>query len=124
MSVRRSLIVLTLLTLILPAAVFAIRANRPTVTTSNLQTYTVALGDLDVSVSAGGKVEADRSASLSFTVPGRIAGLIVQEGDPVTAGDVMAWQTDEAQKIAFEQAQLSLQLAQLQKDTLMAGPDE
>jgi RND family efflux transporter MFP subunit len=117
-------VVLTLLTLILPAAVFAIRANRPTVTVANLQTYTVARGDLDVSVSAVGKVSADRSASLSFTVPGRIAGLIVQEGDTVAAGDVMAWQADEAQKIALQQAQLSLQLAQLQKDKLMAGPDE
>ncbi|MEO8391900.1 MAG: efflux RND transporter periplasmic adaptor subunit [Chloroflexota bacterium] len=124
MSVRRSLILLTLLTLILPAAVFAIRANRPTVTVSNLQTYTVARGDLDVSISAVGKVEADRSASLSFTVPGRIAGMIVQEGDLVTAGDVLAWQIDDAQKIACQQAQLSLQLTQLQKDKLLAGPDD
>ncbi len=124
MSVRRSLIVLTLLTLILPAAVFAIRANRPTVTMPNLQKYTVERGDLDVSVSAVGKVEADRSAALSFTVPGRIAGLIAIEGDVVAAGDVLAWQVDDAQKIALEQAQLSLQLAQLQKEKLLAGPDE
>ena len=115
MSVRRSLIVLTLLTLILPAAVFAIRANRPATTTTNLQTYTVERGDLDVAVSAVGKVEADRSAALSFTVPGRIAGLIAMEGDSVTAGDVLAWQVDDAQQIALQQAQLSLQLAQLQK---------
>ena len=124
MSVRRTLTVLTLLTLILPVAVFAIRANRPTVTMTNLQTYTVERGDLDVAVSAVGKVEADRSASLSFTVPGRIAGLIAMEGDPVTAGDVLAWQIDDAQKIALQQAQLSLQLAQLQKDKLLAGADE
>src|SRR4051794_32464214 len=108
MSVRRSLVVLTLLTLILPVAVFAIRANRPAAAASNLQTFTVARGDIDVAVSTVGKVEADRSASLSFTVPGRIAGMIVQEGDTVAAGDVLAWQVDTVQKIALQQAQLSL----------------
>ena len=123
MSVRRSLIVLTLLTLIVPVAVFAIRANRPSTPATNLQTYTVERGDIDVAVSTVGKVEADRSASLSFTVPGRIAGMIVQEGDTVSAGDVLAWQDDNLQKIALQQAQLSLQLAQLQKDKLLAGPD-
>ena len=42
----------------------------------------------------------------------------------VAAGDVLAWQARYAQKIALQQAQLSLQLAQLQKDKLLAGPDE
>lgn len=124
MSVRRTLVLLTLLTLALPAAVFALRANRPQTPVSNLQRYTVARGDVDVTVSAVGQAEADRSAGLSFALPGRIVALLVEEGETVAAGDVLARQADDAQQIALAQARLALQLAQLQKDRLLAGPDE
>ncbi len=39
-------------------------------------------------------------------------------------GDVLAKQQDDVQQIALQQAQLALQAAQLQKDKLLAGPDE
>lgn len=124
MSVRRSLILLTLLTLILPVAVFSLRANRPQAPVPNLQTYVVERGDVDVTISAVGKVDADRNASVSFNLPGRVIDIPVQIGDVVSAGDVLAYQADDVQQIALAQAQLSLNLAQLQKDQLLAGPDE
>ncbi|MEP7292082.1 MAG: efflux RND transporter periplasmic adaptor subunit [Chloroflexota bacterium] len=123
MSVRRSLFVLTLLTLTLPVAVFSLRANRPAAPLPNLQRYTVERGDVDVTISAVGKVDADRSANLSFALPGRITGILVEAGDAVAEGDVLAYQADDSQQIAHAQAQLSFQLAQLQKDQLLAGPD-
>lgn len=124
MSVRRSLFVLTLLTLILPLAVFSLRANRPQAPVPNLQTYVVERGDVDVTISAVGKVDADRNASVSFSLPGRIVEIPVEIGDAVSLGDVLAYQADDTQQIALSQAQLSLNLAQLQKDQLLAGPDE
>src|SRR5579871_4956189 len=123
MSVRRSLFVLTLLTFILPVAVFAIRANRPQTSNSNVQTYTVQHGDVDVTVSAVGKVDAERSADLSFVTPGRITSVAVQQGDQVKQGDFLAQLDDHLQQIALQQAQLALQLAQVQKAKLIAGPD-
>lgn len=124
MSVRRSLAVLTLLTLVLPAAVFALRASRPETPVSTLQKYVVERGDVDVVVSAVGKVQADRSAGLSFALPGRIVETLVEEGDTVKQGDVLARLDDTVQQIALQQAQLGVQLAQLQKDKLLAGPDD
>ena len=124
MSVRRSLVILTLLTLVLPAAVFSLRANRPEAPTVTIQQYVVTREDLDVTVSAVGKVNADRSANLSFSTPGRITEILVQTGDTVAEGDVLAIQANDAQQIALTQAELSLELARLQKDRLLAGPDE
>ncbi|HVU10512.1 MAG TPA: efflux RND transporter periplasmic adaptor subunit [Phototrophicaceae bacterium] len=124
MSVRRSLFILTVLTIILPVAVFAMRANRPQNASANLQTYTVQRGDVDVTVSAVGKVDSERSANLSFTTPGRIVSIAVQQGDQVKRGDVLAQLDDHLQQIALQQAQLALQLAQVQKAKLLAGPDQ
>lgn len=126
MSVRRSIIVLTLITLALPVAVFSIRANRNQSERPdrNLQQYTVTRGDVEVTVTAIGTVEADQVTRLSFTSAGRIVALPFEVGDSVRAGDVLAQLNDEPQRIAYEQALLALELAQVQKDNLLAGPDE
>lgn len=126
MSVRRSIVVLALVTLALPVVVFALRANlnaeaRPTQT---LQQYTVARGNVEVTVTALGIVEADQVTRLSFTSSGRVVDLPFEVGAAVQAGDVLARLDDEAQQLAYEQAALGLELAQLRKDQLLAGPDE
>lgn len=89
MSVRRSLIVLTLITLLLPVVVLAVRANQPAAEphTSTLQTMTVSPGLVEVTVSALGRVEADRETRLSFTSSGRAAEVTVRTGDAVQEGD-------------------------------------
>jgi HlyD family secretion protein len=124
MSVRRSLFILTVLTLVIPVAVFGYRNHRPQQPTANIQEYSVQIGDVDVAVSAVGSVDADRTAALSFSARGRIADVMVSEGDTVQAGDVLARLDDDAQQIALQQAALGVQLAILQKDQLLAGPDE
>ncbi len=125
MSVRRSLLVLTIIIFALPLAIFAARANRPASSVgTDVQTYTIALGDVDSTISAIGAVEAERSVRLSFSTPGRVVDLLVAAGDVVSAGDVLARQADNAQRIAHDQADLVLQLAQLQRDKLLAGADE
>lgn len=125
MSVRRSLFILTILTLVIPVAVFGYRTNRPQQPAStNIQEYQVEVGDVDVAVTAVGSVDADRTAALSFGAPGRVAEVLVSEGDAVQQGDVLARLDDDAQQIAVQQAVLGVQLALLQKDKLLAGPDE
>ncbi|MBZ0286654.1 MAG: hypothetical protein K8I30_03500, partial [Anaerolineae bacterium] len=72
MLVRRSLIVLAIITILLPYVVFSVRANqsRSDTTTQNLQYYTVQKGGLDIAVTALGTVEAQTIANVSFTQPG------------------------------------------------------
>lgn len=129
MKVRRSILVLTLVALALPVVIFARRANQEarqleSASTQNLTQYVAATGDVEVIVSAIGAVEADQVTRLSFTTPGRIVEMRVKAGDQVHAGEVLARQTDEAQRLALDAAQLALSSAQLQKDRLLAGPTE
>lgn len=126
MSIRRSIIVLSIVTLMLPAMFFAVRANRSQRAespTENLQLYTVVRGDLETTVSAIGQIEPDQATDLSFRATGRLAELNVGLGDAVTQGQVLASLDSAMQQLAVERAQLALDLAQLQKDQLLAGPD-
>ncbi len=94
MSIRRSLFVLTLVTLILPLAVFAQRANQPaaslTIESENIQLYTIEKGDVAVVVNAIGAVEANQVVQMNFVNPGLVREVLVEEGDYVLAGDVLA----------------------------------
>ncbi len=126
MRVRRSIIVLFLLMLLIPVIAFGVRANRQAdqeTTVTELQTTVVQRGIVEVTVTALGTIEADQSASLSFTTPGRVQDVYFQVGDYVLAGDVLARQIDETQRIAVEQAQLAVDLAVIQRDRLLEGPD-
>jgi HlyD family secretion protein len=128
MSIRRSLFVLTLVTLILPLAVFAQRANQPaaslTIESENIQLYTIEKGDVAVVVNAIGAVEANQVVQMNFVNPGRVREVLVEEGDYVLAGDVLVAQVDDTQRIAYEQALLALDLAQLDLADLLQPVDE
>jgi HlyD family secretion protein len=126
MSVRRSLIVLAFVTMLLPFVVFSARANqsRAASPTQNLQFYIVQKGNLEVAVNATGTIEAQADAKLSFTRSGRVVEILVNPGDYVKAGDLLARQVSDTEKIAVQQAQLSVQLAALQKQNLVKPPDD
>jgi len=125
MSVRRSLMVLAILMLVVPALVFAARARQiqNAKPDQNLQFYAVAQGSVDVAVTAIGRVEAEATARLRFMEAGRVAEVLVQAGDIVRAGDVLARLESNDEQIALERAQLSLQLAELEKEDLLQPPD-
>lgn len=126
MSVRRSLIVMMLVFVLVPAAVFYSRANQGEAQppAARLQQHVVTRGDAAVSITALGRIEADQVARLSFTGAGQISELPFEAGDYVLAGEVLAQQENAAQQNAVQQAQLALQMAELQKQKLLAGPDE
>ncbi|HEX2623409.1 MAG TPA: efflux RND transporter periplasmic adaptor subunit, partial [Phototrophicaceae bacterium] len=121
MSVRRSLFVLTLLIVILPGVVFwrhsrqvANETDQPDL--SQLETYVVGTGSVQQVVSAIGTIASDQTVNLSFLVPGRVAEVYVKSGDYMFAGEPLIQLENETQRIAYEQAQLSLDKAQLLLD--------
>lgn len=125
MSIRRSLIVLFLLIMILPFSVFGRQRARQTTSTdfSNLQLYEVRTGDVALSVSAIGTLEADQTRTLAFLGAGRVIEVRVQRDDYVLAGDVLARLDDTSARLSYEQAQLALERAELELQDLLT-PDE
>lgn len=117
---------MAVLTLALPFVIFSSRANQAQADagSSNLQYYTVQRGALDVSITAIGTIESQSTADLSFVGAGRVVDVLVQPGDFVFAGDVLAHQASDAERIEVDRASLSLQLAELQKQDLLESADD
>lgn len=130
MSVRRSLLVLALLTLLLPIAVFSIQGQQTNIqqTTSvnpdDLQPYTVTTGRVESVVSAIGSIKADQIVNLSFRVPGSVREVLVQTGDYMFAGEPLVQLDDTNQRIALDQASLTLDRAQIELDNLLSPVSE
>ena len=84
------------------------------------ETITVQRGDLIATVSATGVLEVEEELPVTFQTVGRVKEVLVEEGDPVQAGDVLARLEDEDLRFQLRQAEAGLaaaqaQLAQLQK---------
>jgi HlyD family secretion protein len=128
MSVRRSLILLTLLMLVLPVVVFAQNrrqlADTPSLEQGEFETYTVSRGRVEQVVSAIGTIEADQTVSLSMAVPGRVAEVLVKSGDYMFAGEPLLRLENDTQRIAYEQAQLGVEKAQIALDDVLAPVSE
>jgi len=77
------------------------------------QLVKVERGDLAVSVTGSGKIEASREASLAFGSAGKVDRILVSEGDKVKAGDVLAGLDTSALKVAYTQAQVAVTQAEV-----------
>jgi HlyD family secretion protein len=127
MFVRRSLIVLLLITFSLPLCILLISAQQIVAgqqTLQNLQFYTVEAGTVQLLINGIGQVGAESVADISFTQAGRVAEVLVQSGDYVLAGDVLARLDQQSEQLAYDQAVLQLELANLQREDLLEPVDE
>lgn len=84
---RRLLCVMLLGLLVLPLA--GCKEDEET-TGDETTTYTVARGDITVEVSASGNLAFSTTEDLAFEMEGTVEDVFVEEGDSVTAGDVVA----------------------------------
>ncbi len=91
---------------------------------NRLQTAMVERGDVMVAVRTTGQVEPLQSARLQFEVAGVVEAVLVEAGQAVQAGEVLARLDGEAQRIAVEQAELGLRIAQLNLEALLEPPSE
>src|SRR5215216_8163645 len=120
MSVRRSLIVLSLVTAIAPVAAFSSRTTQMQAAnpTQNLRVHTIGRGDVIVTISAVGEIEADETANLSFNTQGRVTEKLVDIGDFVHTGDQLVRLEATAYDLAYQQAELAVQAAELDMQDL------
>jgi multidrug efflux pump subunit AcrA (membrane-fusion protein) len=77
------------------------------------QLVEVVRGDLIVSVSGSGNIEAASEARLSFGSGGRIDQILVEEGDEVSKGEVLARLDTDALELAKTQAEVALTQAEV-----------
>jgi HlyD family secretion protein len=82
----------------------------------------VERGTLRVAVSASGSVEPQARVGLAFETPGRVVEVVVEVGDTVAAGDVLARVDSDPLALQVRQAQAALASAEAQLAQLRAGP--
>ena len=75
---------------------------------SQLQTASVQTGDITISATGSAQLDPARSSALSFSTTDTVDEILVDVGDSVKEGDVLARLDDEAAKVALESAQLNL----------------
>jgi RND family efflux transporter MFP subunit len=78
--------------------------SQVTSTTAAMQTTVVRQGDLVIYASGTGTLISANETDLAFTTGGRVAELLVEVGDKVEAGDLLAKVDDNSVEIAYTQA--------------------
>jgi HlyD family secretion protein len=129
MPIGRSLIAFAAVALIAPLAFFGYQANAPEAATgggggeANYDFYALERGDVEAVVSAVGEIEADETVDLSLTMPGRVVEVFVKETDYLREGDVLIRLENDNQRIAYDEAVLGLELAEIELADLKAPVD-
>ena len=75
-------------------------------------------------VSATGSVRAERTQALAFNTAGTIAEIMVEAGDLVTAGQVLARLDDTNMVLNLRQAEAALAIAEAQRTRTVVGPTD
>lgn len=87
----------------------------------NLRSAVVERGDMLVTVSASGHIKPVKQAEISFEASGQIAEVLVEVGDEVQAGDVLARLDVDRPTLEADRARANLAAAEAQLAKLRAG---
>src|SRR5258708_23911344 len=77
-----------------------------------VQTATIDKGDLELAVSATGSVVAKNQSILKFDQPAQVQEVLVQEGQKVEAGQILARLDSTTQQFNLQQAEFALKAEQ------------
>jgi HlyD family secretion protein len=80
--------------------------------TTILKKAIIDTGDVRVTVSATGSLVPEQQSPISFNQPGRVVEVLVQEGQRVEAGQLLAREEATTQQASLDQAEYALQAAQ------------
>ncbi len=84
--------------------------------------FTVEPDSIVVTVTATGVIEPERSVDMGFETSAPVAEIIVQEGDSVQSGEVMARLSADDLEAALREAEIALELQQLALEALIEPP--
>jgi HlyD family secretion protein len=89
-----------------------------------LETATVSQGDITLTASGSGELIPAQELELSFRTGGRLAEVLVETGDQVAEGDLLARLETDALERAVAEADVELQIAQLELADVREGASE
>jgi len=98
------------------------RSHQSKGSVKTLRSAVVERGDMLVAVSASGSIAPRARVNLSFETPGRVAEVLVTEGDAVSAGDVLARLDTTRLTLQVKQARAALAAAEAQLAQAKAPP--
>lgn len=101
--------------------------NKAQIATQNqeiLRTAEIGRGDLAITVSASGNSTVNEKVDLRFNMVGTVEHIAVDVNERVAAGQELARLDTVDLERAVQQAQIALEQAQLNRDTLVKPPDE
>lgn len=124
-KLSRRLIALVLVVAALVAGgLYFVNANSASaaVPSGTSNTYVVTKGDIVSSISGSGSVATVKDVDLSFQTSGTVAEVLVQQGDEVAEGQVLARLDDQKLQLEVAAAENNLASAQAELDDLNAAP--
>ena len=77
-----------------------------------MQTATVTSGDLSVTAAGSGQLVPSSEVNLTFGANGKVLEVLVEVGDKVQAGDVLAWIDDATTRQAVASAEIQVMAAE------------
>jgi HlyD family secretion protein len=89
-----------------------------------LETAKVSQGDITLTASGSGELIPAQELELSFRTSGSLAEVLVEVGDQVAEGDLLASLETVALERAVAEADVELQIAQLELGDIREGPSE
>jgi HlyD family secretion protein len=100
----------------------SVEAQEPTAPT--IQTATVTQGNIVLTADGSGELIPADELELSFRTNGRLAEVLVETGDEVAEGDLLARLETDSLERAVAEAEVELRIAQLELADVREGPSE
>jgi HlyD family secretion protein len=97
--------------------------NGPSGTQANIRKIVVGRGDIQLTVSATGNVVPIRQSNLTFDQSGRVTEVLVEQDQPVQAGQVLARVDNSAEAANLAQAENNLKAADASLQKLLEPVD-
>lgn len=88
------------------------------------QLAAVERGPIEAVVNGTGSLSPERTVAISFAATGKVVEVLVQEGDTLESGQVMARLDDEDLLLSLKQSEVALEIAKAQLALTTKGPSE
>jgi len=117
---KKRLVIIVVVCLVVIGIVLGVAFTRSHGSQSPVTTINVTRGDIVKTVLVDGNLEMPNKAYLSFGVTGTVTEVLVDEGDNVTEGQVLARLDAQALNSSVKTAELQVQIAQEQVEAAQA----